>query len=153
MKQALEACKGVWNGGLPFHHVERMGKAIKALEEALAKQEQGDPVAKPKLIGWRTADFLNETTDIRSARNWEVHYEVLPIFEGDPNTKLTTPPQQRKPLTDEQMHEAIGTAGVDLLELAKLWSDNEIHVYQFDNEARKIIKAVLLRAHGIKGEA
>ncbi len=42
MKLALEACKGVWNGGLPFHHVERMGKAIKALEEALAKQEQGE---------------------------------------------------------------------------------------------------------------
>jgi len=50
------------------------------------------PVAKPKLIGWRTADFLNETTDIKQARNWEVHYEVMPIFEGDPNTKLTTPP-------------------------------------------------------------
>jgi transcription elongation factor Elf1 len=51
-----------------------------------------EPVAKPKLIGWRTADFLNETTDIKQARSWEVHYEVLPIFEGDPNTKLVTPP-------------------------------------------------------------
>jgi hypothetical protein len=48
------------------------------------------------LIGWRTADFLNETTDIKSARNWEVHYEVLPIFEGDPNTKLVTTPQPKQ---------------------------------------------------------
>ena len=56
-----------------------------------------EPVAKPKLIGWRTADFLNETTDIKQARSWDVHYEVLPIFEGDPNTKLATPPAQPAP--------------------------------------------------------
>jgi 2-keto-3-deoxy-L-rhamnonate aldolase RhmA len=55
-------------------------------------------------------------------------------------------------LTDEETHEVIGTAGVDLLALAKQWADNEIHVYQFDNEARKIIKAVLRRAHGITKE-
>ena len=67
--------------------------------------------------------------------------------------KLAEQEPKREPLTDEQTHEAIGTAGIDLLELAKLWSDNKIHVYQFDNEARKIIKAVLLRAHGIKGAA
>jgi hypothetical protein len=63
---------------------------------------------------------------------------------------LYTSPPANKPLTGEQEHEVIGTAGVDLLELAKLWSDNKIHVYQFDNEARKIIKGVLHRAHGIK---
>jgi len=66
-------------------------KAITAIRARLEQPEQ-EPVAKPKLIGWRTADFLNETNDIRSAKNWEVHYEVLPIFEGDPNTKLATPP-------------------------------------------------------------
>ena len=49
-------------------------------------------------------------------------------------------------LTHEETHKAIGTAGVDLLELAKMWSDNKVHVYQFDNEARKIIETVLRRA-------
>lgn len=75
----------------------------------------------------------------------EMLYERIP--------ELFDRPHQRLPLTDEQEYEAIGTAGVDLLELAKQWADNEIHVYQFDNEARKIIKAVLRRAHGIKGGA
>lgn len=59
------------------------------------------------------------------------------------------PAQPSKPwvgLIHEETHEAIGTAGVDLLELAKMWSDNKVHVYQFDNEARKIIEAVLRRA-------
>ena len=57
---------------------------------------QSETKDEPKLIGWRTADFLNETTDIKSARNWEVHYEVLPIFEGDPNTKLVITPQPKQ---------------------------------------------------------
>jgi len=70
-----------------------------------------EPVAKPKLIGWRTADFLNETTDIHSAKNWEVHYEVLPIFEGDPNTKLATPPAAQRQwvgLTDDEIVKVLG---------------------------------------------
>ena len=71
------------------------------------------------------------------------HSDVFPLY---------TAPQPSKPLTDEQEYEAIGTAGNDLLELAKRWADNEVHVYQFDNEARKIIKAVLHRAHA-KGDA
>ena len=49
-------------------------------------------------------------------------------------------------LTHEDTYEATGTASTDLLDLAKLWSDNKVHVYQFDNEARKIIEAVLRRA-------
>jgi hypothetical protein len=52
---------------------------------------QQEPVAKPKLIGWRTSDYLMETSDVDKAKNWEVHYEMLPIFEGDPNTKLAAP--------------------------------------------------------------
>ena len=70
-------------------------------KEALAQPEQ-EPVAKPKLIGWRTENFLWETADIKKAQNWEPNIGVLPIFEGDPNTQLTTPPQ-RKPLTDEEI--------------------------------------------------
>lgn len=44
--------------------------------------------ASPKLIGWRTENFLWETDDVDKARNWEPNIGVLPIFEGDPNTKL-----------------------------------------------------------------
>ena len=83
-------------------------KAITAIRARLEQPEQ-EPVAKPKLIGWRTADFLNETNDIRSAKNWEVHYEVLPIFEGDPNTKLATPPAAQRQwvgLTEQEIDAA-----------------------------------------------
>ena len=41
-----------------------------------------------KLIGWRTGDYLHETADRDKALNWIGNVEVLPIFEGDPNTKL-----------------------------------------------------------------
>lgn len=47
-----------------------------------------EPKAAPKLIGWRTENFLWETDDVDKARNWEPNIGVLPIFEGDPNTKL-----------------------------------------------------------------
>lgn len=97
--------------------LEATNRQVEILSDALAESRREiaqlksqrapvqEPVAKPKLIGWRTADFLNETTDIRSARNWEVHYEVLPIFEGDPNTKLATPPAAQRQwvgLTEEE---------------------------------------------------
>lgn len=45
--------------------------------------------AKPRLVGWRTSDFLNETDDIDKARSWSSHHDVLPIFEGDPYTRLS----------------------------------------------------------------
>ena len=41
------------------------------------------------------------------------------------------------------MTEVIGVAGPDLLHLAKMWADNKIHVYQFTNEAEKIVKAAV----------
>lgn len=49
---------------------------------------------KPKLIGWRTSDYLMETSDKDKADNWSVHHEMLPIFEGDPYTKLVASTQQ-----------------------------------------------------------
>jgi len=57
-----------------------------------------------------------------------------------------------EPMTPEQWCEVLGTAGVDLLELAKMWSDNKIHVYQFTNEAEKIVKAAVLRGITAKAE-
>ena len=46
--------------------------------------------AAPKLIGWRTSDYLMETNDKAVADNWAVHHEMLPIFDGDPHTKLAS---------------------------------------------------------------
>lgn len=61
-----------------------------------AAQGAGEVVA-PKLIGWRTENFLWETDDVEKARNWEPNIGVLPIFEGDPNTKLYTHPTPAQP--------------------------------------------------------
>ena len=57
----------------------------------LLRQQQAEIEAlkaQNKLIGWRTSDFLHETTDISIAQNWEMNIRVLPIFEGDINTKI-----------------------------------------------------------------
>lgn len=49
--------------------------------------KQGKPT-QPKLIGWRTADYLYETSDPELAKNWSCNLSVLPIFEGDAITLL-----------------------------------------------------------------
>ena len=64
-------------------------KAIKALEEALAKQEQGEPVAMLKLMMEESA-FEGRI---------ELSDALLNIDE------FYTTPQQRKPLTDEQIEQ------------------------------------------------
>lgn len=53
------------------------------------------PVGAKRLIGWRSADYTMETADPDMAKNWANNVDVLPIFEGDPNTKLVAsrPPQ------------------------------------------------------------
>lgn len=58
---------------------------------ALAAQAEKPSEQKPvalKVIGWRTGDFLYETADRDMALNWQGNIDVLPIFEGDLNTKL-----------------------------------------------------------------
>lgn len=74
-------------------------QAIAAIDAALSAQPQPAPAeaAQPvapvrRLIGWRTDDYLNETADKKKADNWAQHYNLLPIFEGDPHTKLTATP-------------------------------------------------------------
>lgn len=67
-----------------------------ARAEANRVQPQATEPAPKKLIGWRTADYLRETTDRQMAKDWEVHYEVLPIFEGDANTKLAAAPKAKQ---------------------------------------------------------
>ena len=64
--------------------------AIKALEEALAKQEQGEPFC------W----YDMEHGEIRDVE-WN---RLKPTYEGVWRPLYTTP-QQRKPLTDDEIYE------------------------------------------------
>lgn len=42
-----------------------------------------------RIIGWRASDYTDETSDPELAKNWAAAIGVLPIFEGDVNTKLS----------------------------------------------------------------
>lgn len=69
---------------------ERQELLLDALEKAANGPDQVK--AAPRLIGWRTADYLMETADKAVADNWSPHFQMLPIFEGDPITKLPSVP-------------------------------------------------------------
>ncbi len=58
---------------------------------------------------------------------------------------------ERVPMTGDQWTDVLGSAGPDMLDLAKQWADNKIHVYQVVNKAEKIVKAAVLR--GITAQA
>ncbi len=49
-------------------------------------------VAKHRLIGWRTNDYLFETKDRKVAQGWQSNFGILPIYEDDPDTKLSREP-------------------------------------------------------------
>jgi len=109
MKLALEALR---NAVFDEHTADETLEAIKALEEALAKQEQGEPLC--------TAAMFDDSFLAKSGLS--------------PDTKLYTTPQQRKPLTHEQVY--------------KLWLarfDTNKYDDVFMNFARAIEAA-----HGIK---
>ncbi len=67
----------------------------------LAARRPEPTAAKSKLIGWRTDDYLMETADKAKAENWSHHQTILPIFEGDPHTKLAAP-EPATPLAGQQ---------------------------------------------------
>ncbi|EJN2431574.1 ead/Ea22-like family protein [Salmonella enterica subsp. enterica serovar Uganda] len=62
---------------------------LNALEQATEKRNSDRPGQK-RLIGWRASDYTDETSDPELAKNWAAAIGVLPIFEGDVNTKLST---------------------------------------------------------------
>ena len=64
--------------------LDRALKRIVELETQLHQPKQ------KKLIGWRMEDYTHETTNIELARNWAPNIGVLPIFEGDINTSIST---------------------------------------------------------------
>ena len=61
---------------------------LNALEKATEKRNSDIPGQK-RLIGWRASDYTDETSDPELAKNWAAAIGVLPIFEGDVNTKLS----------------------------------------------------------------
>jgi hypothetical protein len=89
MKLALKELEDVVAGtGYVYQHKPSARKAIKALEEALAKQEHGEPVGE--VVAWPN-DFERVGVDWIS-------------YVPDVGTKLYTTPQQRTwvGLTDEE---------------------------------------------------
>lgn len=61
---------------------------LNALEQATDKQNY-DITGQKRLIGWRASDYSDETSDPELAKNWAAAIGVLPIFEGDVNTRLS----------------------------------------------------------------
>lgn len=54
-----------------------------------AEKRISEPSGQKRLIGWRASDYTDETSDPELAKNWAAAIGVLPIFEGDVNTKLS----------------------------------------------------------------
>lgn len=60
-------------------------------QESLTHQQRiAELSGQKRLIGWRASDYTDETSDPELAKNWAAAIGVLPIFEGDVNTKLST---------------------------------------------------------------
>ena len=76
-------------------------ESIKALEEALAKQEQGEPFGywfsdDPAVVAYAGSGFFKGSKPPNHAVN------IIPLY---------TTPQQRKPLTDEEIEKCYETTG------------------------------------------
>jgi hypothetical protein len=103
---------------------ELQDDAIEALEEALAKQEQGEPVGEIECI---------DIDEDGQPSAWLKLYDNVKL--GD---LLYTTPQQRKPLTDEQLADAVD---------AWFKPDSNGNYPNWRERMRAAIEA----AHGIKG--
>jgi hypothetical protein len=62
---------------------------LNSMEQATDKRNY-DITGQKRLIGWRASDYTDETSDPELAKNWAAAIGVLPIFEGDVNTKLSS---------------------------------------------------------------
>ncbi|WP_312817213.1 hypothetical protein [Atlantibacter subterraneus] len=67
-----------------------IAEGIRALHPAAAPAVQAEQTKR--LIGWRTTDYTEETSDPEMAKNWAAAVGVLPVFEGDINTRLQAEP-------------------------------------------------------------
>jgi hypothetical protein len=130
MKLALEALKDCRRDPRLKYEHKFHDKVIKALEEALAKQEQGEAVGEIECI---------DIDEDGQPSAWLKLYDNVEL--GD---LLYTTPQQRKPLTDEQTNKAA-------MKLAECMDYPWTHMpEEGKREMRKHAKAVIEAAHGIK---
>ena len=126
MRLALEALKKILIAHSEYGFTIK--PVIKALEKALAKQEQGEPVA------W----YIREKDMLTRDANWVAEYP-------DMCEPLYTTPQQRpslrdiKPLTDEQIDDAI-------------WRSHKVesNYAGWITDQRRIWARAIEAAHGIR---
>ena len=124
LKLALEALVSAYQGKDKTNQVT---DAITAIKEALAQPEQ-EPVAYIKTV----IEALYENSD-------PVSVEAAELLE-----RIYTPPQ-RKPLSDEEVHDAVRESDLDW---HQGWTLDDDEPNRFISLARAIEAA-----HGIKGEA
>ncbi|HAQ07046.1 MAG TPA: hypothetical protein DCR24_05805 [Bacillus bacterium] len=125
MKQALQIAKDYMNDRLEDHdckyqrhpatEAERINilADIETVKEALAKQEQrsdNEPLGEP--VGTAGELFTNT---------------ALERLDFRPSTKIYTTPQQRKPLTDEQIYDMYNEprSDAEMLEFAEVNDDDK----------------------------
>ncbi|MGS3377238.1 hypothetical protein [Citrobacter amalonaticus] len=68
--------------------LESRNRRLEGIIDA-AEKRIAEPSGQKRLIGWRASDYTDETSDPELAKNWAAAIGVLPIFEGDVNTKLS----------------------------------------------------------------
>ncbi|HCD3955182.1 TPA: ead/Ea22-like family protein [Enterobacter hormaechei] len=73
------------------YQCQKAADVVQALLDELEAAEKriAELPGQKHLIGWRMADYTDETADPALAKNWATAVDVLPIFEGDVNTKLS----------------------------------------------------------------
>ncbi|WP_334140921.1 DUF551 domain-containing protein [Atlantibacter hermannii] len=73
----------------PMHEAQLQAKIQNLFIDAMKFAAPAVQAEQTKrLIGWRTADYTEETSDPEMAKNWAAVVGVLPVFEGDINTRL-----------------------------------------------------------------
>ncbi len=117
-------------GNQPHMIAHEADEAIERIDQALAKQEQSEPVA---LKVYRGELCYKSQADDQSFGMWCPVTQDFPFLEG---TKFYTTPQQRKPLTDEHIKKVWGIHDDD--------DDPTNIVYERD------ITRAIETAHGIK---
>lgn len=68
--------------------LESRNRLLEGIIDA-AEKRIAETSGQKRLIGWRASDYTDETSDPELAKNWAAAIGVLPIFEGDVNTKLS----------------------------------------------------------------
>ncbi|WP_407208812.1 hypothetical protein [Citrobacter sedlakii] len=92
---SIDECKSVI---VALDELEADKEQIKTLESRnsrlegiidAAEKRIAETSGQKRLIGWRASDYTDETSDPELAKYWAAAIGVLPIFEGDVNTKLS----------------------------------------------------------------